>query len=175
MADYPDEAWQRLGRLLLQRRPQLDARYRIRKVFAAERGLTDKSVQDVENAYRKNFSDEIISAFETAYQWSPGSIDRVLSGGDPEPVNERTSSRFEIIDGGGGSEARNDDYEDESDETMIANFEAGIFRDPSERIMWALDLPVEPRLSAIRGKRRGQFESARHQQQQERPRRNHGG
>ena len=38
--------WQRLGRLLRQRRPQLDQRYRIRRVFADENHLTDKVMID---------------------------------------------------------------------------------------------------------------------------------
>lgn len=87
MDAYPREAWKRLGQHLRQRRPQLDTRYRIRKVFAQEHGLTDKTVQEIENAYRETFSDVMLSTVERAYQLKPGSIERFLAGqGDLEPT-----------------------------------------------------------------------------------------
>jgi hypothetical protein len=85
---YPREAWLRLGQQLKQRRPQLDPRYRIRRVFAKENGLTDKTVQEIENAYRETFRPEMISVIETAYQLQEGSIERFLAGGKELEVRE---------------------------------------------------------------------------------------
>jgi hypothetical protein len=90
---HPAEAWQRVGRLLKQRRPQLSPRYRIRKIFAAERGITDKTAQEVENAYRTNFSPEMIAVVEWAYALQQGSFDRTLSGGELEPDPDREPPR----------------------------------------------------------------------------------
>src|SRR5690606_24325282 len=78
MENYPDEAWQRLGKLLRQRRPLIDPRYRVRRVFAADNHLTDKTVQEVENAYRSTFSDQMLTAIEVAYRLPPGT-----DGGPP--------------------------------------------------------------------------------------------
>lgn len=76
-----------------------------------------------------------------------------------ESADDRRSP-FEVIDGGGRSDPEEDD-----DEAMIADFKAEIFRDTAERVIWALvDLPVEARLAAIRGKRQGQRDAARQQQ-----------
>lgn len=82
METYPKADWQRLGRLLKQRRPQLDQRYRIRRVFAEENQLTDKTVQEIENAYRQTFTDEMLSSIEVAYRLPPGTLEKVLQ--DPE-------------------------------------------------------------------------------------------
>lgn len=89
MDAYPREAWERLGQRLKQRRPQIDTRYRVRKIFAEEHdGLTDKTVQEIENAYRTTFSDVMLSTIEAAYQLKGGSIERFLAGdGELEPLD----------------------------------------------------------------------------------------
>lgn len=78
------EAWQRVGRMLKQRRVQLNQRYRIRRIFAQERGISDKTAQEIENApnYRTSFSAELVAAIETAYGIAAGSVDKALA--DPE-------------------------------------------------------------------------------------------
>ncbi|MFG2001773.1 hypothetical protein ACGFNU_21740 [Spirillospora sp. NPDC048911] len=78
MEKYPDEDWERLGQLLRLRRPQLNQRYRIRRVFAEDNHLTDKTVQEIENAYRKTFSDDMIAAIEVAYRLPQGAIEEIL-------------------------------------------------------------------------------------------------
>ncbi len=74
MEPHPVEDWQRLGKLLKRRRPQLD-------LFAEDNSLTDKTVQEIENAYRQTFTEEMLSAIEVAYRLPAGTIGRVL--GDP--------------------------------------------------------------------------------------------
>lgn len=79
MKPRPVEDWQRLGTLLKRRRPQLDQRYRTRRVFAEDNHLTDKTVQEVENAYRQTFTEEMLSAIEVAYRLPAGTIEHVLN------------------------------------------------------------------------------------------------
>src|SRR5690606_136616 len=107
MENYPDEAWQRLGKLLRQRRPLIDPRYRVRRVFAAVNRPTDKTVQEVENAYRSTFSDQMPTAIEVAYRLPPGTIHEVLANPDVDrlpdldsvtvgPIDTRTSPQADV-------------------------------------------------------------------------------
>lgn len=79
MEPHPVADWQRLGMLLKRRRPQLDQRYRTRRVFAEDNHLTDKTVQEIENAYRQTFSEEMLSAIEVAYRLPAGTLECVLA------------------------------------------------------------------------------------------------
>src|SRR5690606_20284162 len=98
---------QRLGKLLRQRRPLIDPRYRVRRVFAADNHLTDKTVQEVENAYRSTFSDQMLTAIEVAYRLPPGTITEVLANPDIDrlpdldsvtvgPIDTRTSPQADV-------------------------------------------------------------------------------
>jgi hypothetical protein len=82
----PPEAWERLSRLLLERRIRIDRRYRNRRLFADERHMNYKLVADIERHLRTDFGDDTIIALEMAYAWETGSIERVLKGGEPVPV-----------------------------------------------------------------------------------------
>ncbi|MGW4663252.1 hypothetical protein [Streptosporangium sandarakinum] len=75
--------WQRLGRLLAERRARIDPRYATRKVFASEVNIGPAVLRDIEIAARDNYSAPTIAAIEAAYRWEPGSIRLVLDGGDP--------------------------------------------------------------------------------------------
>jgi len=79
-------AWERLGRLLAERRSQISPRYRNRRAFAAEREMNWRTLHDVELAKRDNFTPATMSAFESAYMLAPGSLERTLAGGDLEPA-----------------------------------------------------------------------------------------
>lgn len=72
-----------LGDLLMQARVDLDVRYKNRALFARERGLNYRLVQDIENAARDNFDPPTKLAIERAYGWAYGSINAVLAGGLP--------------------------------------------------------------------------------------------
>ena len=78
--------WARLGKLLIQRRAQLDPRYMNRRLFADDRGLDYRLVADIERARRQNFEESTLAAIEVAYAWAPDSILRVLADGDPMPL-----------------------------------------------------------------------------------------
>jgi len=86
MPPRQDGSWARLGELLVQRRIELDPRYRNRRIFADERGLNWRLLHDLERAKRTNFEPETMAAVEVAYGLAPGSIGRTLSGGELEPA-----------------------------------------------------------------------------------------
>jgi hypothetical protein len=82
----PDDAWAHAGELLVQRRIEIDPRYRNRRLFAEERGLNWRLLHDIERAKRRNFEPETITAVEVAYRLVRGSLGRTLAGGDLEPL-----------------------------------------------------------------------------------------
>jgi hypothetical protein len=77
-------AWERLGRLLIERRARLNPRYATRKVFASETQLNLGLVRDIETAQRASFTPATIAKLEQAYQLAPGAIGRALAGGELE-------------------------------------------------------------------------------------------
>ena len=81
-------AYDRLGRLLRQRRIDLDLKYRTRTRFREERaaGINERMLQDIENGSRGGYSADNKRAIEGAYELAPGSLDRTLAGGDIEPL-----------------------------------------------------------------------------------------
>lgn len=88
MPSAPADAWKRLGELLVQRRIELAPRYRKRTAFAGDTGIHWRLLYDIERARRKSFTPETLAAVEVAYRWQPGSVARVLAGGDPVPIPE---------------------------------------------------------------------------------------
>jgi hypothetical protein len=80
---YPPEAWERLGRLLVSRRVQLDPAFRNRQKFIAATGMHERLVSDLEKGRRYSYRPATIDAVEAAYGLTPGSLDRVLQGGAP--------------------------------------------------------------------------------------------
>lgn len=91
---HSDEDWRRVGQMLRQRRVHLDQRYRVRRIFAKERGITDKTAQEIEYApkYRTSFSPEMLASIEAAYAIAPGSMYKALNDPDltefPDRVGE---------------------------------------------------------------------------------------
>ncbi|MFI7449596.1 hypothetical protein ACIBQX_19015 [Nonomuraea sp. NPDC049714] len=77
-------AWERLGRLLIERRARLNPRYATRKVFAEEASLNLGLIRDIETAQRDTFTPSTIATLEQAYQLAPGAIGRALAGGELE-------------------------------------------------------------------------------------------
>lgn len=79
---YPPEAWERLGRLLVSRRVQLDPAYRNRQKFIAATGLHERLVSDLENARRFSYRTATMDAVEAAYGLAAGGLERALQGGE---------------------------------------------------------------------------------------------
>lgn len=68
------------------RRAQLDPRYAVRRAFAEHVGLNHGLIRDIETAVRDNYRPSTLAAIESAYQWESGSIQRVLAGQEPIPL-----------------------------------------------------------------------------------------
>ena len=90
-----NQDWERLGRLLTARRIELG--FPVRSKFADARNLThSRTVSDIENAKRDNFEPATLALVEQLYEWAPGSIDAVLHGGEPSPLNSATRSTEDV-------------------------------------------------------------------------------
>ncbi len=87
-----DGPWERAGNLLIQRRIDMDPRYRNRRLFAEERGLNWRLLHDIERAKRTNFEPETLAAVESAYRLVPGSYGRMLEGGGLEPLPDAAAA-----------------------------------------------------------------------------------
>lgn len=79
-------AWERLGRLLEQRREQMHRPWRKLTQFTRDRDIDYRVAWDLEHGRRTNYRQLTIAAVEVAYGWAPGSVASVLRGGDPEPA-----------------------------------------------------------------------------------------
>jgi hypothetical protein len=89
MDTYPHDAWRRLGRMLERRRGELGYGFRQRARFARERGggmISVKTISRLENGERASYPESTVGTVEAMYQWSAGSVERVLTGGEPNPV-----------------------------------------------------------------------------------------
>jgi hypothetical protein len=78
MTTPSQERWERLGGMLIQRRVELDARYRNRTAFAADTGLNWRLLYDIEKAARTNFPADTLAEIEIAYRLPQGSIRNFL-------------------------------------------------------------------------------------------------
>lgn len=78
---YPPEAWERLGRLLISRRVQIDPAFRNRQKFIAATGLHERLVSDLERGRRFSYRAATIDAVEAAYGLIPDTFDRSLQQG----------------------------------------------------------------------------------------------
>jgi hypothetical protein len=89
MDSYPNEAWHRLGRMLERRRGELGYGYRQRHRFVMERGggmISVKTISRLEKGERCSYPESTVGTVESMYQWSPGSVERVLTGGEPSAL-----------------------------------------------------------------------------------------
>lgn len=74
----------RLGQLVKRRRVQLCLQ--TGKALADAAHLTPRVISDIEVGRRTNFSGSTKAAIEDKLLWEVGSIDAILSGGDPTPL-----------------------------------------------------------------------------------------
>lgn len=73
--------WSRLGAAVRAERARLG--YRTLADLAARTGLGVRTLSDLERGARDNYSAETLSAVEAVLGWAPGSVQRILDGGDP--------------------------------------------------------------------------------------------
>jgi hypothetical protein len=86
---YPHEAWVRLGHMLERRRGELGYVFRQRARFAKERGggkISEKTISRLEKGQRDSYPESTIGIVEVMYQWSAGSVESVLKGGEPNAL-----------------------------------------------------------------------------------------
>jgi hypothetical protein len=89
METYPPEAWRRLGRTLERRRGELGYGFRQRARFARDCGggmISVKTLSRLENGERDSYPESTIGKVEAMYHWSAGSVESVLTGGEPSPL-----------------------------------------------------------------------------------------
>lgn len=89
MDTYPRDSWLRLGRMLERRRGELGYGFRQRACFVRERGggaISVKTISRLEKGERDSYPQSTVGAVEAMYQWSPGSVESVLTGGEPNPL-----------------------------------------------------------------------------------------
>jgi hypothetical protein len=76
---WDEQALKRLGKLLEARREELDPRYHVRKIFAAERGIHLRKAADLENGWRGDFPPQTLKEeFAPAYGVTFESVLEVL-------------------------------------------------------------------------------------------------
>lgn len=86
MDTYASESWLRLGNVLERRRGELGYGFRQRARFVMERGrgrISIKTISRLEKGERGSYPESTIGAIEVMYQLSPGSVEAVLKGGEP--------------------------------------------------------------------------------------------
>lgn len=91
-------AWQRLGRLLKNRRLQIDPDYSNLTRFCKDRGIDYRLAWDIEKGARTNYRDVTLAGVEAAYQLEAGSISTSLSGGDLTPAGFLTAEDRAMLD-----------------------------------------------------------------------------
>jgi hypothetical protein len=93
MPSHPRSAWERLGKLLMRRRVDLDPRYQNRRTFVDERAPDRyRIINAIELGRRDNYEQGTIIALEAAYDLAPGAITRTLDGGELEPQPRRLAA-----------------------------------------------------------------------------------
>ncbi|GAA3027751.1 hypothetical protein [Streptosporangium longisporum] len=90
---HTPEDWARLGRQVRQRRQQLDM---TQQGLAAAGAPSVTVISKIEGARPGPYDGKIIVRLERALQWAPGSIDAILNGGEPSPVDKDATSPLEI-------------------------------------------------------------------------------
>lgn len=86
---YPRDAWLRLGRMLERRRGELGYGFRQRATFVRDRGagtISVKTISRLEKGERDSYPESTVGTVEAMYQWSPGSVESVLTGGEPSAL-----------------------------------------------------------------------------------------
>jgi hypothetical protein len=80
------DRWVRLGKLVAAGR--LHQGHRSLAAFAATTGLSRTTLDSIEHARKQSYDPATLSTLEHALGWRTGSVERVLSGLDPQPVED---------------------------------------------------------------------------------------
>lgn len=140
-------AWVRLGELLTRRRTDLDARYRNRTLFAAERGLDYRLCYDIEEHRRANFRTATLAGIAAAYGVTADSVLAVLRN-SADHLEPASPPRLAPVPSPPSSAEFAGDLPDAVIELLIERFDA-LTRN-TLRALWALDMPRRDRLKLIK-------------------------
>ena len=77
--------WHRLGQLVTARRVALGYRRR-EDLTTAFDGVSQRTLGDIETARKAGYHRNTLATLEHALQWAPGSIQAILTGGEPTPA-----------------------------------------------------------------------------------------
>lgn len=80
--------WQRLSEAVRERRETLGM---TQQDVQAAGGPAVATMRILEGARQENYRGVILSRLEKALRWTPGSVQRVLGGGDPTPIEDMHS------------------------------------------------------------------------------------
>ncbi len=93
----PDNAgmadnWPRLAEHVIARRVELG--HKTRQAFAQHAGtLSLRTLGDIERSDRNSYDSATLAALEQALSWEPGSIQSILTGGQPRIAGTTTTKR----------------------------------------------------------------------------------
>jgi hypothetical protein len=113
------DEWERLATYVVNRR--VDLGYRTRQAFAdAIDGISLRTLGDVENGRRLGYGSNTLATLEHGLQWSPGSITKVLAGGEPTATSHgrNITDSARITDRVSAVTTRADDLTDDRDEAV---------------------------------------------------------
>jgi hypothetical protein len=161
--EYPPEAWQRLGRLAKVRRKEL--RWIQADLQGVGGGPSGSVVSKIENGHGSRYDVGVFIRLEDALGWRRGSVDAILSGGDPtladDPNDDEMPSprrHLEALQGGGEShkppgqafEEQIQAFKDAIDRGDEPPAPPGGFMNDGERDIWdAKSIPPWRRWQAI--------------------------
>lgn len=94
---YPQEAWERLGRLLEERRGELNPDWANRAQFLRDTGMNKKLIERLELARLDSYRPATLAKVSVAYGWTADSIRRILSGGEPVARSEAPSAEAALV------------------------------------------------------------------------------
>lgn len=80
------DRWGRLGKEI--RRARRSRGFRTLEDFSTRAGIKPRTLSDLERGARSNFSPETLGAVEDALGWVPGSVQTILTGGQPQPAHD---------------------------------------------------------------------------------------
>lgn len=80
------ERWERLGRLVTTAR--LHQGHRSLAAFAAATGLSRTTLDSIEHGRKTSYDPATLATLEGALGWRAGSVERVLAGLEPQPVED---------------------------------------------------------------------------------------
>lgn len=83
---HVSEQWKRLGRAVEERRLSAALHFATQDQLAALAGVSRRTLTTLETGGRVRRA--TLTRIEHALDWAPGSVDALLSGGDPTPVED---------------------------------------------------------------------------------------